>query len=718
VTAAGDGVGLGIDSERLDIDARFVAVTGRVLVTVAGAIGDAQARAWLKGRQVRAPVLLRRPARYLNPGVPDHERALLRRGIALVGTIKSGRLVEVVRRGRWADEWAAGLRMSARTAIDREIGCHDVRSAAIVRAILIGDRTGLDDETQERLQAAGTYHVLAISGGNIAILAGLILLGLRVCAVRAPVAEGTAAVALVVYAWIVGGGPSVNRATLMAVTLLAAHAIDHRSHPLNALSVAGAIGLAIDPHSVFDPGAWLTYGATFAIVVAAERCAGRLREWPIWWRAPAGLLLASAAAEAALFPVSAFVFSRVTAAGLVLNFVAIPLMTVVQIGGIATILAGSISSAVAATMGWVTHEAAWGLVESGRLVDVAPWLTARVPAPDAWALAAYYAGWAGVLGLPWARSRWPRHVVALQRSRSLAGAMCLASGAWMVSAPVVTFGADTRMTVTFIDVGQGDATLVRFPLGHTLLVDTGGAGGSRFDIGRRVVVPAIWSQGVRRLSYLLVTHGDGDHLNGAEAVVRDLRPLEVWEGVPVPPHEGLAALRQAASAAGATWRVVQRGDRLSVDGVDVCVWHPPLADWERQRVRNDDSVVIELRYGGVSVVLPGDVEEAAEQTIGPLFPDSAIRILQAPHHGSASSASETFLNEARPALGVVSVGRGNRFGHPHAGVLRRFRALGVPVVRTDRHGAITVTTDGRAVRVTTYTGEAVSLPAAPRRPVR
>jgi competence protein ComEC len=327
-------------------------------------------------------------------------------------------------------------------------------------------------------------------------------------------------------------------------------------------------------------------------------------------------------------------------------------------------------------------------------------------------LTAYYAGWVIILGLPWVLSGLSRHAVAVKRGRRLAVALCLASGAWILSAPVFTFWSDPRMTVTFIDVGQGDATLVRFPSGHCLLVDAGGAGGSRFDVGRRVVVPAIWAQGVRRLSYLLLTHGDADHINGAEAVVRDLRPAEVWEGVPVPPHEPLAALRRTARAAGASWRLVQRGDRMTVDGVDVHVWHPPQPDWERQRVRNDDSVVIELRHGDVSVVLSGDVEHTGEQAIGPLLPDAALRILQAPHHGSVSSAGDSFLTAARPSLGVVSAGRGNRFGHPHPIVLRRFRALGVPVVRTDWHGAITVTTDGHVVRVVTYTGKTITLSAA------
>jgi competence protein ComEC len=575
------------------------------------------------------------------------------------------------------------------------------------------------------MQAAGTYHVLAISGGNIAILAGIVLVAVRVLAFRPPVREAAAIIILVAYAWLVGGGSSVTRATVMAVTVLAARALSQRTRVFNALAVAGGVGLVVNPLTIFDPGTWLTYGASCAIAMASAAGAARLAARPLWIRLAAGVFVASLAAELALFPVSAFVFSRVTAAGLIVNFAAIPLMTLVQVGGLAVLTLAPLSPAGAALAGWLTHSSAWALVESGRVVDLAPWLAKRLPAPDAWVMAAYYAGWIVLVALWAARASRPVGGAvswATRRSVRAAGlaGCCLIAGAglWIVWAPVPWWAPrPDGVRVTFIDVGQGDAALVQCPNGQSLLVDAGGAGGGRFVVGGRVVAPVLWARGVRRLTYLVVTHGDGDHVNGAVRVVRDFAPGEVWEGVPVPAHAPLGLLRAAAQSTGATWRTVQRGDRVALGGVDVIVRHPPEADWERQRVRNDDSVTIEIRYASSSVVLPGDIEAGGEAMVADGLPQAALRVLQAPHHGSASSSGAALIKAAGPTVAVISAGRGNRYGHPHRAVLDRFAAAGVPVFRTDRDGAITVELDGRRLRVRTFVKDEAAMARGHNAPV-
>jgi competence protein ComEC len=239
-----------------------------------------------------------------------------------------------------------------------------------------------------------------------------------------------------------------------------------------------------------------------------------------------------------------------------------------------------------------------------------------------------------------------------------------------------------------------------------------------FDIGRRVVEPVIWAKGVQRLTRLVATHGDVDHVGGAASVIRDLRPSEVWEGVPVPPEPMLQRMRAVAAGKSATWRLVQRGDTVWFGGVEVMTWHPSLPGWERQRVRNDDSVVVELRMGAVSVLLTGDVETAAEAELAQVLPRAGIRILQAPHHGSATSSTWPLLKAAAPDLAVISAGRGNRYGHPHRAVLERYRAVGAHMFRTDLDGAVTIRTDGRLVEVSTFTGRRLTLYGArPGRPV-
>ena len=153
----------------------------------------------------------------------------------------------------------------------------------------------------------------------------------------------------------------------------------------------------------------------------------------------------------------------------------------------------------------------------------------------------------------------------------------------------------------------------------------------------------------------------------------------------------------------------QPADRVSFGEVDLVVHHPPHPEWERQRVRNDDSAVLEIRYGGVSFVFTGDIGKEVEPTIASSFARAPIRILKVPHHGSATSSSQPFLDALRPDVAVISAGRGNPFGHPVASVLERYRNIGAAIYRTDQDGAVSIETDGITVRVTAFTGRKLTL---------
>ncbi len=421
------------------------------------------------------------------------------------------------------------------------------------------------------------------------------------------------------------------------------------------------------------------------------------------------MFAASLAAEAMLFPIGALVFSRVTFAGLALNFLAIPLMGVAQLAGMAVVPAALVSTRLAAAAGWMAHIGAGGLVWSADLVRFAPMLTYRV-APPAWhAVVIYYASMAACWAL-WRRRRGISGNAELRlvaRVRRAAMAATLVSGVWILGQPWALLAArgDGLLHVTFLDVGQGDSLLLRFPHGSTMLVDAGGLGGSPgFDIGDRVVAPVLRDRGLRHLDYVVLTHGDTDHIGGAAAVVREFRPREVWEGIPVPRFEPLAALRVGAEVVGAHWRNVYRGDRLSVDGVDIEAVHPAPADWERQKVRNDDSIVLDVRWRGVSVLLTGDIGREVEHAFEDEMPSAALRVLKVPHHGSLTSSSPEFLQALQPQIAVFSAGRANHFGHPAPHVLQRYRDIGAAIFRTDEDGAITLHTDGHSIDVHTFPG--------------
>lgn len=687
-------------------------LSGGILVTVVGTIARDRLDEWRAGRRVRMPVQLRRPSRYLDPGVPDAERALARRGTTLVGTVKSGALVDVVSRGNWFAERAADARAFARRSIGRGVGRWSSRSAAIVTAIVIGDRAGLDDEVQRRLQEAGTYHVIAISGGNIAILAGLMLGAHRIAGLLGRGAMLSSIATLLVYAHFVGGGASVDRATLMAVVAFAGRALDQRSPPLNTLAVTASVLVTADPLSVADPSFVLTFGATLAILVAVPVASrpglGRLAG-PL-----VAMFVASAAAEAMLFPVSALVFSRVTFAGLALNFLAIPLMAIAQVAGMVVVAAAAASEHAAAFAGFVAHFGAAGLVRSADFLRLASLLSYRIAPPNTAVVAAYYLA----LAVSWVF--WRRRYVVTGSAESAAARWCrrtgppvaLTAALWILAEPwaIAAAGGDGRLHVTFVDVGQGDSAIVRFPRGSTMVVDAGGVStSSSFDIGDRVVAPVLRETGVRRLQAVVLTHGDPDHIGGAASLLREFRPAEVWEGVPVPRFEPLNRLRMQAQGLGLRWANVYAGDRVVLDGVEVIARHPVMADWERQRVRNDDSIVLELRWRDASILFTGDIGKAVEATLSWNIPPARLRVMKVPHHGSLTSSTPEFLRAVRPQIAVVSAGRGNRYGHPVPAVLQRYRDAGAEIFRTDRDGAVTVDTDGTSLDVRTFTGRSLSL---------
>ena len=668
---------------------------GTVSLTVGGAPAQHAADEWRAGRTLEASVTFRRPSRYLNEGVPDFERDLALGGTTLFGSVKSGLLVRVVKRGGRIQEGAATLRQRVRRSVDCWVGRHDAVSAAIVTAVLIGDRSGLPEAVRLRLQAAGTYHVIAISGGNIAILAGLMLASFYLCGLGGRVAAFGTMLVLVAYAQVVTAGPSVWRATTMAVIYLGARVIDHRSAPWHTLAVAAALIVSTSPLEVRDVGFILTCGATAALIEGARRLGHTSsRHLVAGWLIAS--LVASTAAEAALLPVSAWTFSRVTSAGLLLNLAAVPLMGFVQIGGIVLASADEVET-IAGPAGRIAHSAARALTESARLVDLAPWLTARVPPPPIWLIGFYYLGLASALVTRGA----PRALGMAACGISVAGIVVGQPAGWWRAA-----SEPSALRMSAFDVGQGDATLLQFPDRTTLLVDAGGMpfGAGSFDIGSRVLSPALWALGLRRLDTLLLTHGDPDHIGGARAIVGDFWPSAVWEGIPVEGHVALQDVLAHARDTGALVRRRQVGDNLRIGGASIRVLHPAVPDWERRRVRNDDSVVLEVRYGDVAVLLLGDVGGGIERTIATQLTPAKHRILKVAHHGSRTSSSRELIESWRPDIAIISCGRGNSFGHPAPDVLQRLESVGAAIYRTDLHGQVSVETDGTDVRVRTFVG--------------
>jgi competence protein ComEC len=597
----------------------------------------------------------------------------VRLGLVAVGYCKSARLVErrVAGGAGAVRRLAARLREAARGVLASSMPPGTERG--LVRAMVLGDRGEIDEPTAEAFRASGTYHVLALSGAQVALVAGLIVGGLR--RLRAgPWTQAVAtASAIGFYALLVGGDVPVVRAALMASAVLAGRALELDADPSNLLGLAALVLLAERPAVAADVGFQLSFGATLGILALAGPLTRGVPRLPL--RADLAIA-ASVAAQCSLAPLLAGWFHRLAPAAVVLNLLAVPLSAAVLLAGFAVLAVGPLGPGAGQLAGNVAWLAARALRMSGDLGPLGPWLDLRVAGPSPVVVALYLSG----LGL-------------LYRGRRGGGlGLLLACHAAIVAGPLAR-PVDGRLHLTVIDVGQGDSLLLRSPSGRHILVDAGGSRSPGSEPGERRVAPELWRRGVRRLDALVLTHAQPDHVAGVPFLLRAFRVAEVWEG-PAPLNDRAWRRVEAVLDEGRAARVtVAEGMARDWDGVRIVVRGPRRPRRPPLSVRNEDSVVLDVAFGEVRLLLMGDVLGEAEDALR--LPQA--QVVKVPHHGSRSSSRPALVARASPRLALISAGARNAFGHPHLEVVERYRRAGALVLRTDRDGTVEVATDGRAV---------------------
>jgi competence protein ComEC len=307
--------------------------------------------------------------------------------------------------------------------------------------------------------------------------------------------------------------------------------------------------------------------------------------------------------------------------------------------------------------------------------------------------------------------RWQRKTV------SGLGAALLACSLIIALFPFSPTWSAGKLEVSVLDVGQGDSLLVVSPGGRTLLIDGGGAFGgfggqtSRgIDPGEEAVSPYLWSRGFQKIDVVALTHAHQDHLGGLSAILKNFCVGQLWIGREVR-SAALARLEQLARAKSIPIARETRANHFALDNVQGEIfWPETSAADSSSTAKNDDSLVLRLRYQERAILLSGDAERDAER--GMLSENSEdelqAEVLKIGHHGGRNSTTPDFLAAVKPRLGIISVGEDNPYGHPHAEVLERLARAGVRVLRTDRDGAVHILMDGKGFQVTCF------VPCSPR----
>ncbi|MCF8024038.1 MAG: DNA internalization-related competence protein ComEC/Rec2 [Desulfobacteraceae bacterium] len=600
-----------------------------------------------------------------------------------------------------------------RNRLDAAIGhAADGDSAAVLSALVIGERGGIDQDLRKAFARAGVSHLLAISGLHVGIVAAcafllfkLLLLRSRSLLLRGWAVRGAAVLTVlpvVAYGMISGMSPSTQRAMIMVLVFFAAFVLEKPYNPVNILAAAALCILAVYPPGLFSISFQLSFAAVSAIFFGLYLfyATSFLKEKHHHQTARLRLLkrgtvfiLVSAFAIAGTMPLVMHYFNQASFMGIISNLLLVPWI------GFAVITAGLMSSLV-----FVFSQTAgtWFLSVTDQILQPAisviyaiadlPFSSFYTVTPTALEVACIYALMI-CIGLLACKSRGRYRKFTAAAACVVLLVITADAGYWIHRR---ILHRDLRITV--LDVGRGHASLLELPGGKTVLIDGGGfSDNSVFDVGAYIVAPFLWQNKIRTIDTVILSHPDADHLNGLLFIMRHFRVRKVISTHQKAESDNYSRFLQIIKDKQIPHPPFKNTARTQlVNEVKIGILHPgaePRKTSANFAGANNYSIVLRVQYRGKSVLFPGDIEKRAESEIVSTHATRAASdILIAPHHGSKSSSSKNFINTVDPDTVIISA-RKSRLGPPSQEIIDRYKQMDCRILRTDKNGAVRIIVD-------------------------
>jgi competence protein ComEC len=601
-------------------------------------------------------------------------------GVAIASTAPHPEPAHWRRAEQESSDRLAKIRSRAGRKIDKVFG----EDAGLARALLIADQREIPTEMRERYAAAGLVHMLSISGLHVAVIASAMELLFQVARLSRRAAILWTFLGTGIYVAIIGAPPPAVRSAAMLGVTMASRVAQRPSSPWAALAI-GAFAPLVNPRTVLDLGYQLSVLGMCGLIAGGAASRRYLGATLNGWRAHVSReLVVSVAASVVTAPLVAYRFGSISLIGPVSNLFAGPLIGVAQPMLFLALLLGPFER--------VARFCAEAVHPLLLLFDQVASSAASVPggsvAVHATLLTAGCAAVAAAATVVACTSRFP----------SRPALVAVMASSLMVVAPTPRLLHSGEVELHVLDVGQGDAALLRTPAGRWVLLDAG-PGWDGGDAGRRTILPYLRRRG-GGLEAFVLSHPHTDHVGGAASVLAELEPHTYWDAAFAGGSAAYIASLATAREEGIEWRRVHPGDAMAIDGVSISFLAPDSAWTVGLMDPNLASTVTMIGYGVVRFLLVGDAERAEEEWLLREYP-MGLRadVLKVGHHGSSTSSSDAFLAAVQPRAAVISVGARNQYGHPSNDVLRALANAGAEVLRTDHSGTVIARTDGRRVEM-------------------
>jgi competence protein ComEC len=639
-----------------------------------------------RGDWYKVQLTLARPEPPRNPGAFDFPQYLWKERSEWTGNAKGIKSLSSLKESGWIG-WK-GI-VTIREFLESQLNpLFSTEIAGVMKGMLLGDRYEVSAEEEKIYRQTGILHVLAISGFHVMIVsAGLHLLLLRLGFTREHAYEALFFV-LLFYMFLTGMSPSVVRACLMGMVYLVAKRTGQAYSAWKAISFVFILFALINPRYLFDIGFQLTFAVTFGLISFTEPFSIEIRRlWPYIHEKVANAIAVAVVAHFFSFPILVSNFFQTSFSSLIVNLLLMPIFAIVIPWGYIVLLVALFSDKTAKLIAFPLD----GLMQ--LIHDLLRWISGQIE----WVISVDHLPfwwWGGYVLLF-------LFLIGSIRVPAYKGWLMLAILFLLMLPSIIKYTSD-EIRITFLDVGQGDSILIQGPRNRTMLIDGGGIGyvydqeewrrrRNPFEVGEDIVVPALRSLGVSRIDWLVITHGDGDHIGGLPAVIREIpvnnvlyngdRPKTLLE------KELFLLLREK----GIPIYIARPGPWLQWNPmIHFSILHPPEGEEYQHLQDNDKSVVMQLEAYGRKLIFTGDLEAEGEKDLIDRTGKMNIDLLKVGHHGSKTSTTWGFLASVDPEIAVISVGEKNRYGHPAKEVLDRLKEHDIRIYRTDRHGAIRI----------------------------
>ncbi len=748
-----------IDLKEIRYKGTAIAVTGRARLRhyTPDQIGETlQAGDRIRFSNVR----LKRPRNFKNPGRFDYKGYLEQRGIWVIGSLAKNSAIEKL--GSSKLPFPKSLQAKVRGALLESMNRHfPGEEGALLKAMLLGEKNSLSEKTRETYIATGLSHLMAVSGLHVGFVAFAAFacfwpLAFYGCLKYRPewaqsgmarkIAVAGCFLPILFYLMVVGAKVTALRAGFLILVFLVAILLNRQRSMLNTLVIAAFLILIWNPKAVLDVSFQLSFAAMLSILLAHQYYVQRLSDpidrmgevsWlqkhlgsilPEEWRELnlrdkysqttqrffAGSLFVSVAVFLGTLPFIIFHFHQVSLIVVLLNLIMVPLASVLIPLTLFAVSLATVFPILGELLSWPLHYLLQTFLWIPQFFAAFPYASVYVPSPPKIWIVFYYSlliigTWLAVQK-PETSPTFTRPARPFELSLKISlGIASLGVILWLFL-PRWHERSSEVLTVSILDVGQGESIFIEFPNRETMILDGGGFYKNSLDVGKAVVAPFLWNRGIGQIDYLAATHSDNDHISGLESLA-ELFPIEHFlDGFQGLNDYRINRLRQKVLGKNAELIPFHADSPLTIGEVRLLPLHPDPGFVRRAvlnhkgRAGNELSLVIRLEYRDFSMLLTGDIGASTEEYLIEHAAPLKAQFLKSPHHGSRFSNSPRFIHAVQPNSVIFSSGYLNWMRHPHPEVIHRYEAQGTQIWRTDLNGSIHITSDGYRHQIQNYPG--------------